>query len=190
MQELGLGQVLGNWLQHDGRWGTQAEKRARSGRVKERRMKEMGGFRGGLAMADAALVRESLVDAALMNGAVVSGRIASGDGGMTAAQQAELKRVQRRSVRAITGAPKATSTAAVDAEMGICVEPRPLSQTGPTGGLPSGVWHTPVAAPLPAGAGEEARGPLDSGSLPSPRSKPLSQFGRDPSFLALGSAVR
>ena len=43
----------------------------------------------------------------------------SSDGGMTAAQQAELKRVQRRSVRAITGAPKATSTAAVDAEMGI-----------------------------------------------------------------------
>ena len=81
VQELSLGQVLGNWLQHDGRWGTQAEKRARSGRVKERRMKEMGGFRGGLAMADAALVRESLVDAALMNGAVVSGRMASGDGG-------------------------------------------------------------------------------------------------------------
>ena len=38
----------------------------------------------------------------------------------------------------------------------------------PPGGLPSGVWYTPAAAPLPAGAGEEARGPLDSGS-PSPR---------------------
>ena len=36
----------------------------------------------------------------------------------------------------------------------------------PPGGLPSGVWYTPAAAPLPAGAGEEARGPLDSGSLP------------------------
>ena len=83
-------------------------------------MKEMGGFRGdGLAMADAALVRESLVDAALMNGAVVSGKMAAGDGGMTAAQHAELRRVQRRSVRAITGTNKATSTAAVDAEMGI-----------------------------------------------------------------------
>ena len=67
-------------------------------------MKEMGGFRGGLAMADAALVRESLVDAALMNGAVVSGRMASGDGGMTAAQQAELKRVQRRGGSATSGA--------------------------------------------------------------------------------------
>ena len=44
----------------------------------------------------------------------------------------------------------------------------------PTGGLPSGVWYTPAAAPLPAGAGEEARGPLDSGS-PSPRlSQPAS----------------
>ena len=37
----------------------------------------------------------------------------------------------------------------------------------PPGGLPSGVWYTPAAAPLPARAGEEARGPLDSGSLPS-----------------------
>ena len=36
----------------------------------------------------------------------------------------------------------------------------------PPGGLPSGVWYTPAAAPLPARAGEEARGPLDSGSLP------------------------
>ena len=34
----------------------------------------------------------------------------------------------------------------------------------PPGGLPSGVWYTPAAAPLPAGAGEEARGPLGSGS--------------------------
>ena len=34
----------------------------------------------------------------------------------------------------------------------------------PPGGLPSGVWYTPAAAPLPARAGEEARGPLDSGS--------------------------
>ena len=70
-------------------------------------------------MADAALVRESLVDAALMNGAVVSGKMAAGDGGMTAAQHAELRRMQRRSVRAITGTNKATSTAAIDAEMGI-----------------------------------------------------------------------
>ena len=38
----------------------------------------------------------------------------------------------------------------------------------PPGGLPSGVWYTPAAAPLPAGAGEEARGPLDSGSPPLP----------------------
>ena len=45
----------------------------------------------------------------------------------------------------------------------------------PPGGLPSGVWYTPEAAPLPARAGKEARGPLDSGSLPSRRSKPLSQ---------------
>ena len=62
----------------------------------------------------------------------------------------------------------------------------------PPGGLPSGVWYTPAAAPLPARAGEEARGPLDSGSLPSPRcSKPLSQFEcRDPSLSALGSRVR
>ena len=64
-----------------------------------------------------------------------------------------------------------------------------LGPDRPPGGLPSGVWYTPAAAPLPAGAGEEARGPLDSGSLPSPRSKPLSQ-GRDLSFSALGSTVR
>ena len=39
----------------------------------------------------------------------------------------------------------------------------PLAQAGPQGGgLPSGVWYTPVAAPLPAGAGQEARGPLSS----------------------------
>ena len=50
----------------------------------------------------------------------------------------------------------------------LCVEPRPLAQAGPPGGLPSGVWYTPAAAPLPAGAGEEARGPLDSGSPPLP----------------------
>ena len=55
-----------------------------------------------------------------------------------------------------------------------CVEPRPWSRQAP-GGLPSGVWYTPEAAPLPARAGKEARGPLDSGSLPSRRSKPLSQ---------------
>ena len=57
----------------------------------------------------------------------------------------------------------------------------------PPGGLPSGVWYTPAAAPLPARAGEEARGPLDSGSLPSPGSKPLS---RDPSLSASGFVVR
>ena len=56
----------------------------------------------------------------------------------------------------------------------------------PPGGLPSGVWYTPAAAPLPARAGEEARGPLDSGSLPSPGSKPLS---RDPSLSASGSEL-
>ena len=61
----------------------------------------------------------------------------------------------------------------------------------PPGGLPSGVWYTPAAAPLPARAGEEARGPLDSGSLPSPCSKPLSQFEcRDPSLSTLDSALR
>ena len=49
----------------------------------------------------------------------------------------------------------------------------------PPGGLPSGVWYTPAAAPLPARAGEEARGPLDSGSLPSRRSKPLSQLSAE-----------
>ena len=60
----------------------------------------------------------------------------------------------------------------------------------PPGGLPSGVWYTPAAAPLPAGAGEEARGPLDSGSPPLPGlSQPLGQFGRDPSLSALGSTL-
>ena len=44
----------------------------------------------------------------------------------------------------------------------------------PPGGLPSGVWYTPAAAPLPAGAGEEARGPLDSGS--PPLSQPASEI--------------
>ena len=64
-----------------------------------------------------------------------------------------------------------------------CVEPRPWSRQAP-GGLPSGVWYTPEAAPLPARAGKEARGPLDSGSLPSRRSKPPSQIEcRDPSLL-------
>ena len=57
----------------------------------------------------------------------------------------------------------------------------------PPGGLPSGVWYTPAAAPLPARAGKEARGPLDSGGLPSRRSKPLSQECRAPSLLAPGS---
>ena len=46
----------------------------------------------------------------------------------------------------------------------------------PPGGLPSGVWYTPAAAPLPARAGEEARGPLDSGSLPPGWKKPRAQF--------------
>ena len=59
-----------------------------------------------------------------------------------------------------------------------CVEPRPWSRQAP-GGLPSGVWYTPEAAPLPARAGKEARGPLDSGSLPSRRSKPLSQLSAE-----------
>ena len=61
---------------------------------------------------------------------------------------------------------------------GVCVEPRPWSRQAP-GGLPSGVWYTPEAAPLPARAGKEARGPLDSGSLPSRRSKPLSQLSAE-----------
>ena len=50
----------------------------------------------------------------------------------------------------------------------------------PPGGLPSGVWYTPAAAPLPARAGEEARGPLDSGSLPpagkASQPKPRAEF--------------
>ena len=50
----------------------------------------------------------------------------------------------------------------------------------PPGGLPSGVWYTPAAAPLPARAGEEARGPLDSGSLPpagkASQPEPRAQF--------------
>ncbi len=71
-----------------------------------------------------------------------------------------------------------------------CVEPRPWSRQAP-GGLPSGVWYTPEAAPLPARAGKEARGPRDSGSLPSRRSKPPSQIEcRDPSLLTLGSVWR
>ena len=47
------------------------------------------------------------------------------------------------------------------------------------------------AAPLPARAGKEARGPRDGGSLPSRRSKPPSQIEcRDPSLLTLGSVWR
>ena len=76
----------------------------------------------------------------------------------------------------------------VNADDGVC-RTQALGPDRPPGGLPSGVWYTPAVAPLPARAGEEARGPLDSGSLPPPRSKPLSQ-GRDLSFSALGSAVR
>ena len=59
----------------------------------------------------------------------------------------------------------------------------------PAGGLPSGVRRTPTAAPLPAGAGAGARGPLGSGSLP-PWKKPGSQSVRCQSALDSSAAWR
>ena len=59
-----------------------------------------------------------------------------------------------------------------------CVEPRPLVQTGPQGDSLLACGTRRRRRPSRLRAGEEARGPLDSGSLPSRRSKPLSQAPR------------
>ena len=45
------------------------------------------------------------------------------------------------------------------------------------------MWYTPAAAPLPAGAGEEARGPLDSGSPPLSQPPPIPSGVRGPGSL-------
>ena len=69
-------------------------------------------------MADAAVVREAVIDSALLLGALLCGRITNGDGGMSLGRHRELLRVQKRTVRTITGAPKYAAWAAVYAEVG------------------------------------------------------------------------
>jgi hypothetical protein len=117
--EYTRGKVLGDWLQNDGKWEVQGTERAKRGRAKERRLAQMGGWRGGLAMADAAVVREAVIDSALLLRSLLSGYVAAGARGMSARRHSELLRVQRRSVRVITGAPKYAAWAATYAEVGV-----------------------------------------------------------------------
>ena len=117
--ESTVAKILGGWLQSDGRWEVQCKERGKRARAKERRLAQMGGWRGGLAVADAALVREAIIDSALLLQSLISGHIAARDGGMTAAQHGELLRVQKRTVRVVTGAPAYACWAALYAELGV-----------------------------------------------------------------------
>ena len=117
--ELTHGSVLGNVLQSDGRWGRQCKARARQGRARQRRVGQMGGFRGALGLADGELVRASVVDSSLLHGTAVSGRMVTGDGGMHANEHAQLEKVQLSSLRVLVGTPRYMATAVIYGELGV-----------------------------------------------------------------------